>query len=151
MYNLITSILFGCLLATSCNTSKKIVATPESASPMQADVAIATPQSSGQRGGNLGNNEAMDAMVESLGLNEEQKAQFDAINAIFSEKMQKKREEARASGSFEGMREEMQKLRKDQNGALKNLLTENQYTIYDEFVKKQQAERQANRSNRGGN
>ena len=70
----------------------------------------------GQRGGFGGgqNSEQYVAMVTSLGLNAEQKVQFDAINSSYISKMMKKREEARASGSFEGMRDDMRKMRDDQ-------------------------------------
>ena len=145
----------------SCNTSKKamieetVEAPTEAATPAPVAPAAA-PQAGqrqrgqgGQRGGFGGgqNSEEYTVMVTSLGLNEEQKVQFDAINSSYISKMMKKREEARASESFEGMRDDMRKMRDDQNGAIKNLLTEEQYGIYSAFLEKQRSERG---SRRGG-
>lgn len=156
-------IVIGFILIglTSCKTTK-LVPVGDEDQVEQSSTAEGTVAGQGDRGGRRGeggqrggggrgaqNQEAFNAMVASLNLNGEQKVQFDAINESFQAKMRTKREEARSSGGFEGMREQMAKLRDDQNGALKNLLTDSQYQIYSSFQEEQQKNREARRGRRG--
>lgn len=146
MKELLFVVILGSMLI-SCGTSKKATEVTSEVNTTE-DVAPATEQnrpengeSGPRRGGNEGNREEYLAMTKSLNLNAEQEIQFEAINSSFQSKMQKKREEARSSGSFEGMREEMRTLRDQQNGAIKNLLTEKQFEIYNAFIEAQRAKR----------
>ena len=94
--------------------------------------------------------EEYQAMLTSLNLNEEQKYQFEIINTGYRDKMMKKRQELRDAGEGrETMRSEMQKIREEQDGALKNLLTEEQFKIYSEYVEKRRASRASSRPGRG--
>ncbi|GLR15799.1 hypothetical protein [Portibacter lacus] len=91
------------------------------------------------------------AMVDSMSLDAEQKIQFDAVQVMYQDKLKKMMTEAREKGvEREEIREVMQGLNKEQDGVLKNLLTESQYKIYTEYKAERQKNRGSRRGNRGG-
>lgn len=141
-------LLLTITFAFACNSSKQttapaattaVEATPPT-SPRQAG-----PRGGGQRGGQ--GQEQIEALMAELGLNEDQKEEWQSINAKYREQMRAMREEA--NGDFASMRGKMQELRTAQNEEIKEILTAEQFQKYEKFV----AERRSNRRGRrpGGN
>lgn len=113
--------------------------------------ATISAQQDGERGERRGRGERGPspeylAMIDTLALDADQKVQFDAMEKMYREKRQKEMRAARESGGGrEAMRATMQKISEEQSGALKNLLTEEQYNIYSAFMKKEEEARAARR------
>lgn len=78
-------------------------------------------------------------MIKKLSLDDEQATQVTEINTKYAEKMKGMKDMDR-----EERREQMERLRMQQNDELKSVLTEDQYTTFEEM----QASR---KENRGGN
>lgn len=132
----------------ACNSSKQTTApaaTPTAEATPPSSPRQAGPRGGGQRGGQ--GQEQLQALIAELGLNEDQKEEWESINAKYREKMQAMREEA--NGDFASMRGKMQELRTSQNEEIKEILTAEQFQKYEKFV----AERRSNRRGRrpGGN
>lgn len=86
------------------------------------------------------------AMLDSLHLDEDQSSQFQMMDDMYKKKRRAMVEEVRDSGKDrQEMWGEMMKIQQEQNAVLKNLLTEKQYTIYMEFIARQNASRAARR------
>ena len=126
------------------------------ASALVLMIGTASAQQNGQRGegrqGQRGPSPEYLAMIDSLQLDEDQAAQFQMMDDLFKKKRRTTMQEARDSGKDrQAMRGEMTKMQNEQNAVLKNLFTEKQYTIYSEFLTKQNAARAARRGGgRGG-
>lgn len=103
------------------------------------------------QGGQRGPSPEYLAMIDSLNLDADQKSQFDMMEDMYRKKRRTMMQEARESGKDRTeIREEMTKMRSEQTAVLQNLFTESQYTIYVEFLKKQEAQRANRRGSRGG-
>ena len=84
-----------------------------------------------------------DTLVKKLDLTAAQDEPVRAILAAHNEKQMELRNEARAGGSFGGMREKMMALQEETTLKLGEVLTEEQMTTYKTFLEEQ-------RSRRGG-
>jgi Spy/CpxP family protein refolding chaperone len=90
----------------------------------------------------------MEELNEGLKLSDDQEKQVREIITAGMETMRKAREEMQASGGdFEGMREKMQQMREEQNQKIKAVLSEEQFTKYEQI---QQERRERMRQNGGG-
>ncbi len=116
----------------------------------------------GQRGGGGGergqrpdpaeqlNREKLALYKKVSDLSEDQKMLLDGIYEEFGTTVKEKFEEARESGSREGMREKMQELRKEKDLLIKDVLSENQFGLYEELLKTNRENRQGNRPREEG-
>lgn len=142
-------ILLSIAFAFACNSSKQSTSTATTTATAEATPPTnprqAGPRGGGARGGQ--GQEQLQALVAELGLNEDQKEEWQSINAKYREQMRAMREEA--DGDFASMRGKMQELRASQNEEIKAILTDEQFEKYEKFM----AERRANRRGRrpGGN
>ena len=84
-----------------------------------------------------------DTLIKKLDLTAAQDEPVRAILAAHNEKQMELRSEARASGSFGGMREKMMALQEETAMKLGEVLTEEQMTTYKKLLEEQ-------RSRRGG-
>lgn len=76
----------------------------------------------------------MEELKEGLGLTKDQEKQVREIITAGFETMQKAREEMQDGGDdFEGMREKMQQMREEQNQKIKAILSEDQFTKYEQI------------------
>ncbi|UXX79190.1 hypothetical protein N7E81_17695 [Reichenbachiella carrageenanivorans] len=81
-------------------------------------------------------------------LSEDQIMIIDGIYEEFAQSMQETFQEVRKSGNREEMRPKMEALNKEKDGLMFDILSEEQYTIYEELTKAQRErmkERQGNR------
>jgi len=86
-------------------------------------------------------------MVAAVDLSEDQATEIKSINKEYMDKMRAMRRDA--DGSREGMRETMMKLRKEQKGEIKDILTAEQFVKYEKFEEEQRANRPQQRGRRG--
>lgn len=70
---------------------------------------------------------------EALDLNKDQKQKVYDLNLETGKKMRKLREEQGGNG-FEAMRDEMGKIREEQNVKMKKILTDKQWTKYEKYL-----------------
>jgi len=90
----------------------------------------------------------MEELKEGLQLSEDQEKQVREILTQGSESMRKIREEMQGGeGDREAMREKMTQMREEQNGKIKTVLSEEQFTKYEQI---QQERRERMRQNGGG-
>jgi len=82
---------------------------------------------------------AYNAMLDSLGLTDQQREDVDFINTKYRAQMQQIRQNS--DGDREAMRPKMMELREKQNGELKEVLTEEQYTDYQNWIKENKPSR----------
>ena len=76
----------------------------------------------------------MEELKEGLDLSDDQEKQVREIITAGSETMRKAREGMQdGGGDFEGMREKMQQMREEQNEKIKAVLTEEQFTKYEQI------------------
>lgn len=127
----------------ACNSSKQTTTT--AATPTAEATPPTNPRQAGPRDGQRGGQgqEQLQALIAELGLNEDQKEEWQAINQKYRGQMRTMREEA--NGDFSSMRGKMQELRAAQNEEIKAILTDEQYQKYEKFM----AERRSNRRGRG--
>jgi periplasmic protein CpxP/Spy len=100
----------------------------------------------GMGGGNFNPEEMaqrqVDQMKETLGLSNEQAKQFYDLTLENSLAQQKMREEMQNSGGgFEGMREQMQKSREEQNQKFKSILSDEQWVKYQAYQEEMNSRR----------
>lgn len=135
--------------AFACNSSKQTTATTTATNAAQAPPADAPrpggPRGDGQRGAQA--QEEFQALVAELGLNEDQKEEWQSINTKYRQQMRGMREEA--NGDFASMRGKMQEMRAAQTEEIKAILTADQFSKYQKFMEERRANRQGRR--RGGN
>lgn len=74
-------------------------------------------------------------------LTEDQKMLVSGIYDEFTVSLKEKFQEARESGSREGMREKMQALRKEKDELIKDVLNEDQYATYQTLTEKKKGQR----------
>lgn len=129
------------MLGMSCNAGKE---TTTAAAAQPAPAAQPEGRQAGPRGQGGGGQAQMEQLVADLGLNEDQKVEFEAINAKYRKEMQAMREQA--NGDFASMRPKMQEMRTAQNEEIKQILTEEQFAKYEKI----QADRMQNRQGGGG-
>ena len=137
-------LLLVITFAFACNSSKQsttTAATSTAEATPPTNPRQAGPRGGGARGGQ--GQEQLQALITELGLNEDQKEEWQAINQKYRGQMRAMREEA--NGDFSSMRGKMQELRAAQNEEIKAILTDEQYQKYEKFV----AERRSNRRGRG--
>ena len=138
-------VLLTIAFAFACNSSKQSTSTATTSAAAEAapptNPRQAGPRGGGQRGGQ--GQEQLQALMAELGLNEDQKEEWQAINQKYRGQMRAMREEA--NGDFASMRGKMQELRTAQNEEIKAILTDEQYQKYEKFM----AERRSNRRGRG--
>jgi periplasmic protein CpxP/Spy len=84
---------------------------------------------------------------ETVDLTGDQEKQVYALNIESGKKMRALREKMQDGGRAEGMREMVEKIRKEQNEKMKKILTEEQWGKYEEYLKERRA-RQERRSRR---
>lgn len=91
-----------------------------------------------------------DEMVVALNLTEDQKTSFDAIVEKYRTQMQEVRQNNQ--GDFRAMRKEMGAIREGQEKELKEVLTEEQFEVYEEHMAEIQkkARGRMGRGRRGG-
>lgn len=144
------------MLTTACNSTKDTTAAATTQPAVTAEPAARTAgpragqgggQGRGGRGGGQGQAQ-MEELVASLGLNQDQKEEFEAINTKYQKQMRSMREEA--NGDFASMRGKMQEMRAAQNNEIKEILTAEQITKYEKFLEERRGNRQGGRG-RGGN
>ena len=141
-------LLLAVGFAFSCNAGKQTTAT--TAAPTAEAAPPANPRQAGPRGGGQRGAQAQEefqALVAELGLNEDQKEEWQSINAKYRQQMRTMREEA--NGDFASMRGKMQEMRAAQNDEIKQILTEEQFQKYEKFMEERRANRQGRRG--GGN
>lgn len=137
------------MLTTACNSTKDT--TTAAATTQPAVTAGPAARAAGPRGGQGGGGRGQAQMAElvaSLGLNQDQKEEFEAINTKYQKQMQSMR--AEANGDFASMRGKMQEMRAAQNTEIKEILTAEQITKYEKFLEERRGNRQGGRG-RGGN
>ena len=137
------------MLTTACNSTKDT--TTAAATTQPAVTAEPAARAAGPRGGQGGGGRGqaqMEELVASLGLNQDQKEEFVAINAKYQKQMRAMREEA--NGDFSSMRGKMQEMRTAQDTEIKEILTAEQITKYEKFLEERRGNRQGGRG-RGGN
>ena len=86
----------------------------------------------------------MEQMKERLNLKDEQEKQIRDIMSKGFDEMRKMREEMRdngGGGNFEGMREQMQQMREEQNKKIKAILSENQWYEYEAMQEEMRSRR----------
>lgn len=86
----------------------------------------------------------MEQMKERLNLKDDQEKQIRDIMAQGFDEMRKMREEMRdggGGGNFEGMREQMQQMREEQNKKIKAILSENQWYEYEAMQEEMRSRR----------
>jgi hypothetical protein len=112
-----------------------------------------------QRGNRGGQRQAMaDALKDVLSLTDDEVTKIKALDATAQEDMQKLRDEMRNQGgggggqnnNFQAMRDQMQEIVTKERTAVRALLTTDQQTKFDDWVKQQDAQRQQ-RGRRGQN
>jgi hypothetical protein len=89
----------------------------------------------------------MEELKEGLQLSEDQEKQMRDILTTGAETMRKAREGMQDGGDREAMREKMQQMREEQNQKIKAVLSEEQFTKYEQI---QQERRERMRQNGGG-
>ena len=90
----------------------------------------------------------MEELKKGLDLTEDQEKQVREIITAGSETIRKAREAMQdGGGDFEGMREKMQQMREEQNEKIKAVLSEEQFTKYEQI---QQERRERMRQGGGG-
>lgn len=138
-------VLLTITFTFACNSSKQstttATTTDTAAAAPPTNPRQAGPRGGGQRGGQ--GQEQLQALIAELGLNEDQKEEWQAINQKYRGQMRAMREEA--NGDFASMRGKMQELRAAQNEEIKAILTDEQFQKYEQFM----AERRSNRRGRG--
>ncbi len=124
------------ILIILCSTSKNITAqnTP-------------TPEAKQKREQKRGDREelqaAYNAMLDSLGLTEQQREDIDFINTKYRAQMQQIRQTN--EGDFAAMRPKMMELREKQNTELKEVLSEEQFTQYQKWQEENRSKRKGKR------
>jgi periplasmic protein CpxP/Spy len=92
----------------------------------------------------------MEELKSGLELSDDQEKQVREIITAGFETMRKAREEMQDSGGdFEGMREKMQQMREEQNQKIKAVLSEDQFTKYEQ-IQKERRERMRQGGGPGG-
>ncbi len=137
-------LLLAVIFTFACNSSKQsttTTATTTAEATPPTNPRQAGPRGGGARGGQ--GQEQLQALIAELGLNEDQKEEWQAINQKYRGQMRTMREEA--NGDFASMRGKMQELRAAQNEEIKAILTDEQFEKYQKFM----AERRSNRRGRG--
>ena len=135
------------MLTTACNSNKDTTAATTQPAVTAEPAARPAGPRGGQGGGGRGQAQ-MEELVASLGLNQDQKEEFEAINTKYQKQMRSMRDEA--NGDFASMRGKMQELRAAQNTEIKEILTAEQITKYEKFLEERRGNRQGGRG-RGGN
>lgn len=112
-------------------------------------------QGSGRGSGNFDPqamvNRQMEEMKSRLDLSGDQEKQIREIMTKGFETMRKAREEMQNSGGgFEGMREQMQQMREEQNNKIKAILSEEQWDKYQVLQEEMRARRGQGRGGSGG-
>jgi len=93
----------------------------------------------------------MEELKEGLDLSDDQEKQVREIITAGSETMRKAREEMQdGGGDREAMREKMQQMREEQNEKIKAVLTEEQFTKYEQ-IQQERRERMRQGGGGGGN
>ena len=138
----------GFMLTTACNSTKDTTAAATTQPAVTAEPAARTAGPRGGQGGGGRGQAQMEELVASLGLNQDQKEEFVAINTKYQKQMRAMREEA--NGDFSSMRGKMQEMRAAQNTEIKEILTAEQITKYEKFLEERRGNRQGGRG-RGGN
>ena len=82
---------------------------------------------------------AYNTMLDSLGLDDQQREDIDFINTKYRAQMQQIRQNS--DGDREAMRSKMMELRDKQNVELKGVFTEEQYTDYQNWIKENRPSR----------
>ena len=82
---------------------------------------------------------AYNTMLDSLGLTDQQREDVDFINTKYRAQMQQIRQNS--DGDREAMRSKMMELRDKQNGELKGVFAEEQYTDYQNWIKENRPSR----------
>lgn len=139
------------MLTTACNSTKDTTTTA-AATAQPAVTAEPAARPAGPRGGQGGGGRGqaqMEELVASLGLNQDQKEEFEAINAKYQKQMRAMREEA--NGDFASMRGKMQEMRAAQNKEIQEILTAEQITKYEKFLEERRGNRQGRRRPGGNN
>lgn len=136
------------MLTTACNSTKDTTAAATTQPAVTAEPAARPAGPRGGQGGGGRGQAQMEELVASLGLNQDQKEEFVAINAKYQKQMRAMREEA--NGDFSSMRGKMQEMRAAQNTEIKEILTAEQITKYEKFLEERRGNRQGGRG-RGGN
>jgi len=87
-------------------------------------------------------NRQVEQMKETLNLNSDQEKQMHDIMMQSFENMRKVREQLQSDGGgFEGMREEMQKMREEQNKKIKSILSDEQWGKYQKYQEEMRSRR----------
>lgn len=95
-------------------------------------------------------NNQIEDLDELLDLTKSQETQMHDVLMETMEKMLQAREDMRNSGAgFEGMREKMQEIGQEQNGKIKEILTEEQWPKYEEYEKERRSRRGQGRQGGG--
>ena len=82
-----------------------------------------------------------------LGLNSDQEKQIYDLTIESSKQMQKLRESMQANGGgFEGMREQMQQMREEQNNKIREILTNEQWEKYQTWQEERRSQKGQGRS-----
>ena len=93
----------------------------------------------------------MEELKEGLELSDDQEKQVREILTAGSETMRKAREEMQdGGGDFEGMREKMQQMREEQNQKIKAVLSEDQFTKYEQIQKERRERMRQGGGGQGG-
>lgn len=111
-------------------------------------------QGQGRRGGNrvdptaMANKEKQLVLDSIPSLTEDQVQLLEFVYAQYAESLTTAREEVRASGDREGMREKMQSIRKEKNEGLKDIFSEDQMTTYKALMETARQNMQQRREQR---
>jgi len=92
----------------------------------------------------------MEELKEGLDLSDDQEKQVREIITAGFETMRKAREGMQDGGDREAMREKMQQMREEQNQKIKAVLSEDQFTKYEQ-IQKERRERMRQGGGGGGN
>lgn len=87
-------------------------------------------------------NRQVEQLNEALNLSKEQQKQIHDVMIESFENMQKVREDLQKDGGdFSGMREQMQKMREDQNEKMRSILSDEQWQKYQDYQQEMRSKR----------
>jgi len=143
MKKLSIALIAGLLIVASCKSKKEAVteAATETAVEATEEVRKESPK---RGGGSLEERLAkQEEMYTSLGISEDQKVQFRAIETKYAEKLRAARESA--GGNKEAMRTAMRTVQDDKMGEISNILSPDQFTKYKTLLSEMRQDRRGGR------
>ena len=115
-----------------------------------AGITTSASLAQGPRGGNMDPEERIKKqtaeLTELLTLDEDQQVLVEALLTATGDKMKALRQN---TTDRQGMRDQMNKINDEQTASMKEILTEEQFTLYEEYLEKRREELMKRRGQRG--